>query len=413
MKSAENIEKLIKNLDLDIDTNEKTDQKILKELIEAHEKSKKMKSVSIEPNIRSKIMKSPITKLAAAVIIVGVVLSFTIWNKTTPTAYALEQTIQASHSVRYLRIKGFNEGMEEQKEFWLEFDEQGSIKNIRAHMPEWESPSDGARVVIWREGKAKIWFKKKNTLLTIKEKRFADKISETVQLFDPKFAFQRFSEMEKSGLVKIDIEEPQKETEAIIVTATYSPECKEFGVPVDRTILFIDQATKLLTSLESYLLIENGDYELIDVVEFHDYNKRIDPAVFMLDELPSDVIEIDQTIQDIGLEQGNLSDEDIAVKVVREFYEALIAKDYVKAGLLYGGVPVATMEERFKDLKIIRIISIGEPKPHPTPGVGGFMVPCKLEIEKDGIKSVYEPYGPGIRPVRSQPNRWSIHGGVK
>ncbi|MCP4257615.1 MAG: hypothetical protein GY774_08845 [Planctomycetes bacterium] len=358
-------------------------------------------------------MKNPITKLAAAVIIMGVVLSVIIWDRTTSTAYALEQTIQASHSVRYLRIKGFNKGMEEQKEFWLEFDEQGSIKNIRAHMPEWESPSDGARVVIWREGKAKIWYKKKNTLLTIKEKRFADKISEAVQFFDPKSAFQRFSEMEKSGLVKIDIEEPQKKIEPIIVTATYSPECKEFGVPVDRSVLLVDQVTKLLTSLESYLLIENGDYELIDVVEFHDYNLRIDPSMFVMDDLPSDVIEIDQTIQDIGLEQGNLSDEDIAVKVVREFYEALIAKDHAKAGLLYGGVPAATMEERFKDLKIVRIISIGEPKPHPSPGVGGFMVPCKLEIETDGIKSAYEPYGPGIRPVSGQPNRWGIHGGVK
>ncbi len=70
MKSAENIEKLIKNLDLDIDINTKTDRLILGELSEVHEKSKKMKSALIEPNIRRKIMKSPITKLAAAAVIV-------------------------------------------------------------------------------------------------------------------------------------------------------------------------------------------------------------------------------------------------------------------------------------------------------------------------------------------------------
>ena len=96
-------------------------------------------------------MKSKITKLAAtAVIIVGVVLTVTILEKTTSTAYALEQTIQASHSVRYLHIKSYKKGMEEPKEFWLEFDEQGDIKNIRAHMPEWDSPSDGAKVTIWQ-----------------------------------------------------------------------------------------------------------------------------------------------------------------------------------------------------------------------------------------------------------------------
>jgi hypothetical protein len=75
MKQAENIEKFIKNLDLDIDINAKTDKRILKELIETHEKSKKIKSAAIEPRIRSNIMKSPITKFAvAAVIIIAVIL---------------------------------------------------------------------------------------------------------------------------------------------------------------------------------------------------------------------------------------------------------------------------------------------------------------------------------------------------
>ncbi len=219
--------------------------------------------------------------------------------------------------------------------------------------------------------------------------------------------------MEKLGLVKIEIEEPSNKTEPIMVTATFSPECKEFGIPVDRTVLFVDQITKLVISLESYLLTEGGDYELIDWIAFYDYNQRIDPAVFVMDDLPSDIIPIDKTIQDIGLEQGNLSDEEIAVKVVREFYEALIANNYEKAGLIYGNTPAKRMQEKFKDMKIIRIISIGEPKPYPTPGVGGLMVPCKLEIEKDGTRSVYEPYGPGVRPERGHPNRWGIHGGVK
>jgi hypothetical protein len=165
--------------------------------------------------------------------------------------------------------------------------------------------------------------------------------------------------------------------------------------------------------MESYLLADGGEYELIDWIEYYDYNQQIDPATFVFDDLPSDIRHIDQTTQDIGLEQGNLPDEEIAVKTVREFYEAVIAKDYTKAGRIYGNNPAAKIEEMFKGVKIIRIISIDEPKPHPSPGVGGFMVPCKLEIEKDGIKSEYEPYGPGVRPVRGQPNRWNIHGGVK
>ena len=70
MKSAENIKKVIKNLDLEIDTNTKMDQIILKELLKAHEKSKKTQSAFASPNIRRTIMKSPITKLAAAAVII-------------------------------------------------------------------------------------------------------------------------------------------------------------------------------------------------------------------------------------------------------------------------------------------------------------------------------------------------------
>jgi len=366
------------------------------------------------PSIRRIIMENPMTKYAAAAaIIVGVVLTLSIWDKTTPVAYALEQTAKASHSVRFLHIKDFKAGEDEPKEFWLEFDDQGQAKSIRAHMPAWESPYDGAKEVVWKDGKAKIWFKKKKTLMTIKDQRFADKMSKIIHLFDPKLAVQRFSELEKVGLAKIEIDEPSKKTTPITVTATYSPECKKFGLLADRTVLYVDQTTKLITNLESYCLAEGGDYELMGRTGFYEYDQKIDPAMFVLDNVPSDVMEIDQTTQEIGLEQGDLSDEEIAIKVVREFYEAVIAKDYAKAGRIFGNIPASRIEEKFKELNIVRIISIEEPQPHPTPGVEGFMVPCKLEIEKDGIKSVYEPYGPGVRPVSGRPNRWNIHGGVE
>lgn len=89
------------------------------------------------------------TKLAAtAVIIIACVLSVTFLDKPVTPAYAIEQTIEANHAVRYLHIRDFMEGMEEPKEFWLEFDEQGNVENVRAYMPEWDAPSDGAKVTI-------------------------------------------------------------------------------------------------------------------------------------------------------------------------------------------------------------------------------------------------------------------------
>jgi hypothetical protein len=77
MRPAENIEKLIKNID--IDTNAKTDNAVLGDVIEAFEKSKGKKTSATEQNIWRIIMKSKITKLAAAaVIIVAVILGLNI-----------------------------------------------------------------------------------------------------------------------------------------------------------------------------------------------------------------------------------------------------------------------------------------------------------------------------------------------
>jgi len=80
MKPAKNIEKLIKNID--IDTNAKTDEAVLNNVLKAFEKSKKLalsevegtKSAEHQPNIWRTIMKSRITKLAAVVMIITAVL---------------------------------------------------------------------------------------------------------------------------------------------------------------------------------------------------------------------------------------------------------------------------------------------------------------------------------------------------
>jgi len=56
MKSTENIKKLIKNLNLHIDTNSEADQRVLGELLQAQEKSQKTEPAFASPNIRRKTM---------------------------------------------------------------------------------------------------------------------------------------------------------------------------------------------------------------------------------------------------------------------------------------------------------------------------------------------------------------------
>ena len=95
MRSAENIEKLVKNLDLDIDTNTEIDRVILSELLEAQEKSKEIYSALAKPNIRRIIMKSRITKLAAAaVLIIGVLVGLRFVGNPFAASVTFAEVIQ-------------------------------------------------------------------------------------------------------------------------------------------------------------------------------------------------------------------------------------------------------------------------------------------------------------------------------
>ena len=149
---------------------------------------------------------------------------------------------------------------------------------------------------------------------------------------------------------------------------------------------YIDQATKLITSIELFRL-KDGDYQKTGTIEYFDYNQPIAASVFALN-IPADAIVVDQTSQEVGLLQGNLTEKEIAVEVVRQFFEAMIAKDYAKASPLYEGIPAEKLEkEFFPKLKIVKIVSIGEPVPSIL--TGGYKVPCVLEIEENGkIKAV-------------------------
>ena len=107
MRPAKNLEKLIKNTK--IDTNSKVDEAVLNDTIKVFEKAKNKKSASHQPDIWRIIMKSRITKLAvAAVIIMAVLIGINYFGgpidgTTAAWANTLEQIYKAT-SVRYNQI---------------------------------------------------------------------------------------------------------------------------------------------------------------------------------------------------------------------------------------------------------------------------------------------------------------------
>jgi hypothetical protein len=164
--------------------------------------------------------------------------------------------------------------------------------------------------------------------------------------------------------------------------------------------------------MEVYLL-KDGEYQQLGRTEFHNYNQAIDPRMFTLeDEIPADVMRVDQTTQQVGLAQGNLSDDEVAVEVARQFFTALIAEDYAAAGQLLEGIPADKTREMFGSIKVLRIISIGPAGPHPNPETKGMVVPSTVEVQKDGQVSEWKLDRLGVRQVYNQPGRWTIFGGI-
>lgn len=377
----------------------------------AREMSRDFSETLMQPKrhmFREYIMKSQITKLAAAaVIILAIVLAINPWNESS---YVLADTIKANHTVRYLHIKDIaSEHENEPKEFWVECDGLGKIVNARMHMPQWASPDDGAKIIVWNQNKVQVYFKKKNLLFIASDKTFAERMLRIVESSDPRLAVERLYERQTQGKVEIEIDQPSDKAEPIIVTATYLPESPS---PHRREVLLVDQATKLVIAAEYYQL-RDGEYQFIGMQQYYDYNQTIDAEMFTLDEeVPADAMRIDQTIQEVGLAQGGLSDEEIAVEVVRQFFQALIAEDYAKAGKLLEGIPADKMQQMFGNIKFLRIISIGPASPHPNPATGGLVVPCTVEIEKDGRISEWKLDRLGVRQVFNQPGRWTIFGGI-
>ena len=398
----EKIEKLAKEIRIQPDVINK--DRILADAANALDRSIAAKALAARMSLWRTIMNSRITKFAAAaVVIIAAVFSVKIIGSSASPAYAIEQTIQAHHTVRYLHVRGYGaEHNGEPNEFWVECDEAGRVKNVRLYFPETE---DGPKVVVWNQGKAQVWFKKKNSCITIRDEKVSDGMLKMVQECDPRLAVERLYEQEKQNKVKVDINEPSDKTKDVRVTADFTSSPK-------RLILCVDQATKLVTAIEIYLL-KDGDYQYSGILEFYDYNQPIEPAMFTLDkEVPVDVMRIDQTTQEVGLAQGNLSNDEVAVEVAKQFFEALIAKDYAKAGKLLEGTPADRMEQMFGRIKFIRIVSIGKPVPHPMPETKGVVVPCVVEIEVDGKSGQQRFDRLGVRQVYNQPGRWTIFGGI-
>jgi hypothetical protein len=120
MSSAEKIKKLFAKSKITV--NSEVDDRIVSDALTAFNESEKTTPISAGPNIWRIIMRTKITKFAtAAVIIVAVVLAISFLDRSAPTAYAIEQTIEAMRKITTIHLLGTTfDG--EQIEMWMTVD---------------------------------------------------------------------------------------------------------------------------------------------------------------------------------------------------------------------------------------------------------------------------------------------------
>ncbi|MHC4721916.1 MAG: anti-sigma factor family protein [Planctomycetota bacterium] len=374
-----------------------------------HLKIKEIRKTNRQFNLWRIIMKSRITKFAtAAAVIIIAVLGITFLEESTPTAYAIEQTIHAYNTIRFLYVKEFKANHDEPLEFWIKSDDQGGIEKARYYLPEHVSPEDGSKLITWSPAKAELFFKRKNSYLIFQSKRIEGMMQYFLQQSQPKLVMEKLLEDQEAGIVDIDIQRPQEKHKPVAITVTDKAKPR-------KTIYYINQATDLITFVDIYEIKDNRDV-LLSTTEYYDYNVPIDEKMFSIaDEVPEDVTKVDWLNQLIGIPQADMTDEQAAIETVRQFFQALADHDYTKAGLIFSGVSADKVKEYFGQLNVTKVISVGPTTPYPLCGEHSFSVSCEVELTAPDGQNRSRKFGSvkaRCGDDEMHPDRWIIHGGI-
>lgn len=303
-----------------------------------------------------------VTALAVGLLVYAALLS-------SPTsAYALEQTARANDHIVSYHIKITPPPRDSISEAWVQLSPDGVPIRARG---DWLNTAEGPYVVIMSAETCDVWFKAKNCRVMMPSSNLLKQLAAQRERFDPKLAFEKLQANEKAGKVQVATQEPSHEGQPITLTVTSK------NLPDFREAYEVDAKTKLVERILLYRR-HGAKWEQQSRLEFVDYNKDLDPSTFELD-VPKDVITANQ-LNEVGLAKGKLSDKEIAVKVVRAYFEAMIARDYAKASKIYSGVSAAKLAEGQDCFHYLRIVSIGEPK-RAAEYMSATRVPVTVEFE--------------------------------
>jgi len=160
MRAKENLEEKLEKLGQAIGTDQSLVENVMSRIDQANGAGKVKNKL-----LSRRLFMNRFTKLAtAAAIIIAVVLSLTILDKSLPTAYAIEQTIDAFKNVRFLHLIRRDEAGQIEDERWIELGLHGrQVRYRQDNKPRnWLAVEDGKTTA--------VYYKDKNTVVLYSNK---------------------------------------------------------------------------------------------------------------------------------------------------------------------------------------------------------------------------------------------------
>lgn len=372
------------------------DRAVLEHLLEQLPDNQKRSSAAYDPpKGRRSIMRSPVTRFAVAAVFLGVAaVLIAMMVRTTTPAYAFGQTVEAMQDKRSFHIQTYYQ-QRRKDEFWAEFDKDGNLIRFRQH--EGEGP-ENTLVTIWEDNVMSQYYPPPWGIHLMTHVENTGGGLEGLEQFDPETIVKGIDALVAEGKAVMEMEESVRDTYRMTVHVMRTD-----GKPLKQTLV-VDPVTKFVVRIDDYWGQEDGGtvHHGIEVLE---YNEVMDPGLFER-AFPEGTVLIDQVTQEVGMAQGDMTNDKAAVEVLRQMLEAWAQGDYATAGNLCGGAPVEMLTERCAHLRPVRILSIGQPAPirYISPR---YRVPCQYEVERDGQTEVTSQEF-CVFSVNGRPGRWYV-----
>jgi len=417
MKSKDNVEKAIKKK-LSFTASAELHDRMLDDILNAQEKSKKTKSVITRPKIGRIIMKNSITKLAAAaVIIIALVLAANFMNISTTKVSAQEILAQATKAIANLHSIHINARMRT-----LPRDNFAYISLEHDFVPiEMWKRTGGTGLVQWRIDKPGrlILMDGESTVLFIRptfasksgpspnhypydsywcghildvNKLLESELSKARQNENSELFITAEKEIDGSDVLIIDVTVPTKVDKDDYLRNAFVPNSDH------RRVYCFDANTHLLKSFEIYVITDDGEVKIFETTSI-EYNPPIDDSIFTL-ELSNDVV----WYKEPEVLPDNDKYENMTPKEAATTFFTACAQGNWDEYLKFHSQ--SHVPQRTKDfLGGIEVISLGEP--FQSGSYSGWFVPYEIKLRNGQVRK----HNLALRKDNPA-NRWQVDGGI-